>query len=280
VARIGFYRFFRHVIMDGNGAPCGAEPMQTLIRDLHYALRQLIRSPRFTLTAVMSLALGIGATTAVFSVIYAALMNPFPYPAANRIVRLTVKSKTDPEQGVQLNGPQVMQLRQLHPIESVLAMDYHAMTLTGPDFPENVNEIGLISTGFNELGVPPLLGRPIQPSDAIEGQDPQPVAVLSFKFWQKHFFGDPAVLGKTLQLDRKIYKVVGVAAPRFIWYSADVYLPLRLNQDPATRLIVNMVLKPGVTKEGANAALQPLLEQFAKEQPNNSPSISKCRWKD
>jgi hypothetical protein len=112
--------------------------MQTLIQDLHYALRQLVRSPRFTLTAVISLALGIGATTAVFSVIYAALMNPYPYPAAHRIVRLTVKSKTDPDVWVNLNGPQVMQLRHLHPIESVLAMDYHAMTLTGHDFPENV----------------------------------------------------------------------------------------------------------------------------------------------
>jgi predicted permease len=251
--------------------------MQTLIRDLHYALRQLVRSPRFTLTAVISLALGIGATTAVFSVIYAALMNPYPYPAANRIVRLTVQSKTDPDVWVLLNGPQVMQLRQLHPIESVLAMDYHAMTLTGRDFPENVNEIGLISTGFNGLGVPPLLGRAIEPADGIAGQDPQPVVVLSFKFWQKHFFGDPAVLGKTLQLDRKIYKVVGVAAPRFIWYSADVYLPLRLTQDPGTRLIVDMVLKPGVTKDGANAALQPLLEQFAKDQPKQFPEHFKVQ---
>jgi hypothetical protein len=85
--------------------------MRTLIQDLHYALRQLVRRPRFTLTAVISLALGIGATTAVFSVIYAALMNPYPYPAANRIVRLTVKSKTDPDVWVNLNDPQVMQLR-------------------------------------------------------------------------------------------------------------------------------------------------------------------------
>src|SRR5277367_6224769 len=150
-------------------ASCGAGPMQTLIQDLHYALRQLVRSPRFTLTAVISLALGIGATTAVFSVIYAALMNPYPYPAANRIVRLTVKSKTDPDVWVNLNGPQVMQLRRLHPIESVLAMDYHAMTLTGHDVPENVNEIGIISTGFNDLGVSPLLGRAIEPSDGIKG---------------------------------------------------------------------------------------------------------------
>ena len=245
--------------------------MQTLIQDLHYALRQLVKNPRFTLTAVISLAVAIGATTAVFSVIYAALLNPYPYPTANRIVRLTVTSKTAPDETIELNGSQVMQLQQLQPIESVLAMDYQAMILTGRDVPENVNEIGLISTGFNDLGLPPLLGRGIEPSDAIQGRDPQSVVVLSFKFWQKHFFGDPTVLGRTLELNRRAYTIVGVAAPRFIWYSADVYLPLKLTSDPGTRLIVDILLRPRVTKAAADAALEPLLERFAKDQPKQFP---------
>src|SRR5713226_640473 len=108
-------------------APCGAGPMQTLIQDLHYALRQLVRSPRFTLTAVISLALGIGATTAVFSVIYAALINPYPYPAANRIVRLTITSKAGSSDWVNPNGPQIQQLRKLPVVESVIAMDFQSM---------------------------------------------------------------------------------------------------------------------------------------------------------
>jgi hypothetical protein len=114
--------------------------MQTLLQDLRYALRQLVGSPRFSLTAVISLALGIGATTAVFSVIYAALLNPYPYPAADRIVRLTVETKARPDQWIELNGPQVMQLRQLRAVDSILAMDYHPMTLTGREFPENRGE--------------------------------------------------------------------------------------------------------------------------------------------
>ena len=245
--------------------------MQTVFQDLRYALRQIAKSPGFTLTAVISLALGIGATTAVFSVIYAALMNPYPYPAADRIVRLTVESKAGAGDWVNLNGPQIQQLRQLPVVESVLAMDSHAMILTGHDLPENVNALGLISTGFDALGVPPALGRGLLPSDAIDGQDPQAVTVLSYKFWQKHFFSNPEVLGKTLQLNRKNYLIVGVAAPRFTWYMADVYLPLKLTQDPGPMCIVDIRLRPGITHEAADAALQPLLDEFARDMPKHFP---------
>jgi len=130
--------------------------MHALLQDLRYCFRQLIKSPGFTLTAVVSLALGIGATTAVFSVIYAALLNPYPYPNADRIMRLTATSKQAPTYWVNPNGPQIRQLQQLPMIQSVLAMDSHAMILTGHDLPENVRVIGLISGGFDDLGVPPL----------------------------------------------------------------------------------------------------------------------------
>src|SRR5258708_25355319 len=205
--------------------------MQTLIQDLRYSVRQLIKSPGFTSTAVISLALGIGATTAVFSVIYAALINPYPFAAADRIVRMTVRTKTGSVEWVNLNPQQIQQLRQVHAIESMLAMDYHAMTMTGHDLPEDVNVIGLISNGFDDLGVPPLLGRGLSRPDAIGGQDPQPVAVVSYNFWQERPAADPQVVGKTLQLDRKNYAIVGVAAPRFRWYNACVYLPLKMTQD-------------------------------------------------
>jgi hypothetical protein len=93
-------------------------------------------------------------------------------------------------------------------------MDFHPMTMTGRDLPENVNVIGLISNGFDDLGVLPVLGRGLVRADAIDGQEPQPVAVLSYRFWQNRFFSDPQVVGKTVELDRKKYAIVGVAAPQ------------------------------------------------------------------
>jgi predicted permease len=254
--------------------------MQVLLQDIRYSLRQFLKNPGFTLTALISLALGIGATTAVFSVIYATLMNPYPYPNADRIVRLTMESKAGTDDWANLNGPQILQVRQLAVIENVLAMDFHAMTLTGPDVPENVNVVGLISTGFADLGVPPVQGRGLLPSDAIDGEDPQPVVVIGYKFWRKHFLGNPDAVGKTLQLDRKDYLIVGVAAPRFTWYSADVYRPLKLSQDPARTNIVNVRLKPGVTHDQTNAVLQPLLEQFARDMPKHFPEHFKVKVED
>jgi len=245
--------------------------MRTVAQDLRYSVRQLVSRPGLTLTALVSLALGIGATTAVFSVIYAALIDPYPFVGADRIVRLTMQSKAGQGDWVNLNGPQIREVRQLGIVESLLAMDYHAMILTGHEIPENVNAIGLIANGFADLGVPPLLGRGLLPSDAIEGQDPQAVTVVSYKFWQTHFLSDPEVVGKTIQLDRTNYTIVGVAAPRFRWYSADVYLPLKLTQDPGPTYIINLRLRKSVTREAADAALQPLVDQFAVDMPKHFP---------
>jgi len=245
--------------------------LQTLFQDLRYSLRQLIGSPGFSLTAVISLALGIGATAAVFSVLYAALINPYPFTQADRIMRLAVRDKAGDGHWVSLSSPQIKQLRQSPAVDSLVAMDDWSMTLTGRDLPEDVNAVYLTPNGFDFLGVPVWRGRGLVPSDAIEGGSPQPVVVLGYQFWQRHFNSDPGVLGQTIQLEHKTYTIVGIAAPRFRWYSADVYLPLDLNQDPVPIFIVDFRLKPGASREGTDAALQPLMEQFAKETPKHFP---------
>ena len=247
--------------------------MHTLLQDLRYSARQLIKSPGFTLTAVISLALGIGAATAVFSVIYAVLMNPYPYPAADRIVQLTTESKAGSGDPVYVNGAQIQNLRQSPVIESVLTMDYNALMLTGQDLPETVNTVSLISNSFQDLGVPPVLGRGLWPSDAVDGQEPRPVAVLSYRFWRKHYLSNPDVVGRTLQLDHRNFEIVGVAAPRFTWGGGDVYLPLKLMRDPGRTTIIYLLLRPGVSRAAADAALQPLVEQFANYMPNDFPDV-------
>jgi predicted permease len=245
--------------------------MRTVVQDLRFAWRQLVRNPGFSLAAILSLGLGIGATTAVFSVLYAALLNPFPYKDANRIVRFGVWGTPTEGHVIDLNGPQVHLLRQAAPVEDTIEMDNWSLPLTGGDYPEDVETIFLSSNGFDFLGEPVLLGRGLQPSDAVEGQEPAPVVVLSHQFWERHFFGNPDAIGKTLQLNHKSYKIVGVAAPRFIWYNGDVYLPLKLSTDPNVMYTVDFRLKPGVTPKVASAALQPLAERFAKDRPKQFP---------
>lgn len=245
--------------------------MQTVLNDLRYALRQLLRNPGFALTAVLSLALGIGATTAVFSVIYGALIHPFPFRDADGIVRLTVQGPDGGVGWINPNGPQIRMLRQSPAVADAIVMDGWSLAMTGGEFAQNVEAIYLSSNGFDFLGDPVLLGRGLEPSDSVDGQEPQPVVVLGYRFWQRVFHGQPDAVGKSIELNRKEFRIVGVAEPRFVWYSGDVYLPLKLSQDPHVRYMVDLRLKPGLTRQAGNAALQPLLEQFARDTPQQYP---------
>ena len=254
--------------------------MASYCQDVRYGLRMLGKSPGFTLTAVLSLALGIGATTAVFSVIHAVLMNPYPYAGADRMVRVLAEDKAGNSKNFFLTGWQLQQLRQVKSVESVLAQANWELSTTGSDLPEDVRAVFFTSNASSYFGVPALLGRGLLPSDAPDGQDTQPVVILSFSFWQRHFGGSPEVLGKTLGMAHKDYTVVGVLPPRFAWTLADVYLPLKVTSDPRRLLwISSLKLKAGVTPEIAEAALQILLEQFAKETPEHFPGAFRIHIK-
>jgi predicted permease len=242
-----------------------------MVQDLRYALRQLRKSPGFTFTAILSLALGIGATTAVFSVIYGILLDPYPYANNDRMVHLGLVNSAGKRNGFGLTAGQWQILRKSPVIEDSFISDEWSLTVTGKDVPEDVEAGFFSSNSFNFFGVPAYLGRGLQPSDAIDGQDPSPVVVLSYKFWQRYYASDPGVIGRTLQMVRKNYTIVGVAAPRFTWMDTDVYVPQKVTQDPVHAFEVEARLKPGVTHETANAALQPLLEQFQKDSPNHFP---------
>ena len=246
--------------------------MQSLWMDLRFAMRELRRRPGFTLTAVLSLALGIGATSAVFSVIYAVLLDPFPYPGAERIteVRLVDRAGGD-HHYVSFSGPQIEQLQQLKPLQSVTAMDWWNLTTTDGDLPEDVQAMYISPNAPNHWGVRALMGRWLIPSDAPPGESPQPVVVLTYKFWQRYYLGDPHVLGRTIQLVHKPYQVVGVMPPRFRWGDADIYLPQKLTKDPHIYYAVSFKLCSGGSEKQASAELLPVLEQFAKQEPTHYP---------
>ncbi len=252
--------------------------MRTVVQDLRYAFRQLIKMPGFTFTAIISIALGIGATTAVFSVVYAIIMDPYPYANSDRMIHMRLLQPNGDLRGFGVTGTQWQQLRKSPVVEDTFMEDDWRLTVTGSDLPEDVQGVYLTSNGFNFLGVPAAVGRGLQPSDAIDGQDPQPVVVLSYKLWQRHFHGDRSVIGRTMQLVRQNYTIVGVAGSRFTWGDGDVYLPLKVNGDTVKSFYAGIRLKPGVTHEQADAALQPLILEFAKESPKHfPPDFSKLR---
>jgi putative ABC transport system permease protein len=245
--------------------------MQTLWQDLRFALRQMWKNPGFSLTAILSLALGIGATVSVFSVLYGAVIDPWPYAGFDRVCQINTISKGGDEDQPEMTGPQVRQLRQIHPVEDVVAFDYWNLVITGSDVPEDVKAISMTGNSFPFFGMPAMLGRYTLPSDAPDGQDPQPVAVLSYTFWRRHFNSDPNIVGKNIQLAHKDYSILGVLPPRFTWGDADVYLPLKMSQDPAVLYSVFFKLKPGVRPEAAEEEFRPLFQQFDKEKPNFYP---------
>ena len=245
--------------------------MHSLASDLRYAARELRRRPGFTLTAVLSLALGVGATCAVFSVIYAVLINPFPYAGADRMMQLGLKDKAGRYRYPGLSGAQLEQMRQAKTLESVVGEDGWNLTTTDGDLPEDVQASYVSPNAPNHWGVPALKGRWLTPSDGPPGQEPERVVVLGYRFWQRYFAGDPAIVGRTIQLVHKTYRIAGVMPPRFRWREADIYLPLKVTLDPNIYFGVLLKLRPGVTIAQANAELQPILEQFAKQSPERYP---------
>jgi predicted permease len=247
------------------------KPMGSLFSDLRFFAREFRRRPYFTLAAIFSLAIGIGATCAVFSVIYAVLLNPYPYPGANRIVELRLKDKTSNDHYVILSGLQMNQLSQARSIESIVGTTWWNLTTTDGDLPEDVQGVAISTNAPDHFAIPALKGRWFIPSDAPPGEDPQRVAVLNYGFWQRYFMGDPNVVGKKLQLVHETYEVIGVMPPRFQWDDGEVYLPLKVKQDASLSFGCSIKLRPGVTAAQADAELQPLIEQFAKESPSHYP---------
>lgn len=247
--------------------------MHTFLQDVRFAIRQMWRGLGFSATAILSLALGIGATVAVFSVIYGAILNAWPYAGFDRVCQINTFNQAGADEGnPDLTGPQIRQLRQAHAVEDVIGIGGWNLVITGRDVPEDVNAVYLTGNAFRFFGMPAMLGRYFQPSDAPDTKDPQPVVVLSYLFWRRHFNSDPDIVGKNLQLVHKNYNILGVLPPRFTWGDGDVYLPMKMAQDQKSRYRALLKLNPGVSLAAAQAEFVPLFQQFDKDTPNYFPA--------
>ncbi|MGC1414521.1 MAG: ABC transporter permease [Candidatus Acidiferrum sp.] len=244
--------------------------MRTLAQDARFALRQFLKTPGFAVSAVLSLMLGIGATTAIFSVVYGVLLDPYPYKDANRMVHVELRDKNGRGPLLIVNGSQAPELRKASVVDDVFLQDEKRENLTGDKFPVSVL-VGLYSPNvFEYMGVPPLVGREFSSADA-PGGNPAPVVVLSYLFWQRQYGGSHDVFGKTIQLDHAPYTVIGVVPPRFTWGDDDVYIPALPTADPHYYWLAFIKLKPGTKYPAAQAEMQVLVDRFAKEDPKSYP---------
>jgi len=252
--------------------------MESVLQDLRFTARQLLKNKSFTLTAILSLALGIGATTAVFSVVYGVLLDPYPYKDNNRMVHVQLLDKDGRLMTLVINtGPELAELKQAKCVDEIFMQRGSAITVTGSNqLPVSVHLGEFTPNLFDYMGVPPLVGRQFTAADMSDGKA-TPVAVLSYLFWKKQFGASRDVLGKTIELDHKLYAIIGVAAPRFTWGDSDVYVPSIPTGDPKDYRNSFIKLKPGVTLQAAQAELEPLILQFHERDPKGYPPVTKIK---
>src|SRR5215510_6701106 len=244
--------------------------MDMLAVDLRTALRVFRRSPGFAATAVVSLAVGIAATTGLFSIVNAALLNPFPFADIDRVVTLEMIDKVKPR-GLFVTARQLVALQHSEVLDGAFVSNTWEMTLTGQDLPEAVSTQYFSANGLNVLGVPPLLGRVFNEADGPAGEQPQRVVVLTYRFWQRRFGGRPEAVGQTLYLNREPYTVIGVLPRQYFYTGPEILVPIHLTFDPNFAWGVQARLKRGVNPRMAEQRLQPLFDQFAKEAPQRFP---------
>lgn len=253
--------------------------MHEIQQDLAYALRALRSAPGFALVALLTLALGIGANTAIFSVVRAVLLRPLPFPAAERVVRVWHANPAANEARSQLSEPDFIDWRAASKSFASLGGYWYApgasgANLTGTGTPERL-EGAYITPGFFEtLGTSAALGRTIRPEEAVVGNDR--FVVLSHGLWQRRFGGDPSVVGRALTFDGNPHTVLGIMPPDFTFPAEriDFWVPLStipadgIGRQRSSRFLdVVGRLAPGVTLEQAHAELAAVARRIAEREP-------------
>ena len=248
--------------------------MTTLLQDLRYAGRLLTRSPGFALVAIATLALGIGANTAIFSVVNALLLRPLPYAQADRLVMVwqDMRARGGPAQEWATPGNFADWQKTRELFDAMAAIQGWQPSLTGSGAPESLAGEQVTASYFGVLGISPSIGRVFRADEDIPNA-PR-VVILSHRFWQRRFGGDARVIGQSLNLGGELHEIVGVMPAHFrpvIATAADVWRPRRLNlSSPARGAVVLRVvarLAPGVSMPQAAASADLLSAQLATANP-------------
>jgi putative ABC transport system permease protein len=253
--------------------------MHTLLQDFRYGCRLLFRSPGFTLVAVLALALGIGANTAIFSLVDAVLLRPLAFRDSARLAMVWEEASFI---GFPRNTPAVANYvdwkKRNHVFEDMAAIDYRTFNLTGEGEPDQITACGVASNLFPMLGVQPMLGRSFTPAD--DTPQANSVVLIAHGLWKRRFGGDPALVGKTIPLNGARYTVVGImpAGFQFPERRVELWVPIQFTpQQLALRtshyLMVFARLKPGISFPQAQADMQSVAAQIASEYPREAAGV-------
>lgn len=249
--------------------------METLIKDIRYAIRSLSKRPALTIIAIVTLAIGIGANSAIFSFVNALLLKPLPFPDPERVVALWDKV---PSRGVERNEVTVANYldwrAQNKTFEQLGIYRWWSTNLTGSDSPERVQGFQVTPNFLDIVGVKPLLGRSFSPEEDQPGKDA--VALLTYSLWQRRFAADPNILNKTIETNGVARTVIGVMPPEFNYpKGAEIYSPLAITPELARSrgnhsYLALGRLKPGISLQGAQADLDVIASQLEKQYPEEN----------
>ncbi len=251
--------------------------MQTLLQDLRFAVRMLLSKPAITLVAVLALALGIGAGSAIFSVVNSVLLRPLPYPESDRLVMVWESNTRDQGGLSSCSFPDFREWRARNSVfEKMAAYASATFNITGDAEPERVPGAFVSPEIFSVLGVNPARGRDFTPDDEQYGRNR--VVILSHGFWQQRFAADPGVVGKVITVNSESYEVIGVMPERFEYPEPGIalYTPLSfpeghyLNTRGNHFLEVISRLAPGITPEQAQSEMIAICAQLEQELPENA----------
>ena len=254
--------------------------MNALWQDIRYGFRMLWKSPGFTLVTVLALALGIGANTAIFSVVNTVLLRPLPYPNGARVVFMGEWSQQVPEMSV--SYPNFIDWReQTQTLEQLGAFRGANYVLTGVGEPERLDGRQVSAGFFNVLGVTPAVGRNFSPDEDKPGATP--VALISHGFWQRRLGGDASIINRQLLLNGESFNVIGILPQTFEWQSpVDVWVPIGLRADQMGMkergnhpgIYVLGLLKPNVSVEQARTEIKAIAARLAQQYPKSNEGNS------